>query len=43
VNKVVTSVPDTGTRAVLLTPKKGVHRFVCDPHANAMHGSFRVG
>jgi ABC-type amino acid transport substrate-binding protein len=43
VNKVVTSVPYTGTKAVLLTLKKGVYTFVCDPHASVMHGSFRVG
>ena len=43
VNKVVTSVPYTGTKAVLLTLKKGVYTFVCDPHASVMHGTFRVG
>jgi hypothetical protein len=43
VNKVVTSVPYVGTKTVLLTLKKGVYRFVCDPHASVMHGSFRVG
>lgn len=42
-NKVLTSVPYTGTKAVLVTLKKGVYTFVCDPHANVMHGSFRVG
>jgi hypothetical protein len=43
VNKVVTSVAYTGTKAVVLSLKKGVYTFVCDPHASVMHGSFRVG
>jgi plastocyanin len=43
VNRVVTSVPYTGRKTVLLTLKKGVYSFVCDPHASVMHGSFRVG
>jgi hypothetical protein len=42
VNKAVTSVTYVGTKAVLLTLQKGVYRFVCDPHASFMHGSFRV-
>ena len=43
VNKVVTSVPFSGTNSVLLALKKGVYTFVCDPHASVMHGTFRVG
>lgn len=43
VNKVVTSVPFTGTRSVLLALRKGVYTFVCDPHASVMHGTLRVG
>jgi hypothetical protein len=43
VNKVVTSVPFTGTKSVLFALRKGVYTFVCDPHASAMHGTFRVG
>ena len=42
-NKVLTSVPYSGTKTALLTLKRGVYRFVCDPHAGVMHGSFRVG
>jgi plastocyanin len=26
----------------VLTLRKGVYRFFCDPHAALMHGSFRV-
>jgi plastocyanin len=32
----------TGTESFLLRLKKGSYRFVCDPHAGFMHGSFRV-
>ena len=42
VNKVITSVPFTGTKSVLLTLKKGTYKFVCDPHASTMKGSFTV-
>ena len=42
VNKVITSLPFTGRRAVLLTLSKGIYNFVCDPHASVMHGTFRV-
>lgn len=41
-NRVLTSVDFTGTKSVVLTLKKGVYRYVCDPHADSMHGSFRV-
>jgi plastocyanin len=41
-NRVLTSVDFTGTKSVVLTLKKGVYRYVCDPHASFMHGSFRV-
>ena len=34
VNRVLTSV--------VLKLRKGTYRFVCDPHASFMHGSFRV-
>ena len=30
------------TPKVVLTLEKGVYRYVCDPHASFMHGSFRV-
>jgi hypothetical protein len=41
-NRVLTSVPFTGTESFVLTLKKGVYRYVCDPHSGLMHGSFRV-
>ncbi len=41
-NRVLTSVEFTGTKSFVLTLKKGTYRFVCDPHASFMHGSFRV-
>jgi plastocyanin len=42
VNKVITGVGFTGTKSVVLTLKKGTYRFVCDPHAGSMKGSFTV-
>ena len=42
VNRVLTSVDFTGTKTVVLKLRKGTYRFVCDPHASFMHGSFRV-
>jgi plastocyanin len=41
-DRVLSSVEDTGTRSFVLKLKKGSYRFVCDPHAGIMHGSFRV-
>lgn len=42
-NKVVTSVPFTGTKTVTITLKKGTYTFQCDPHAAAgMKGTFKV-
>jgi plastocyanin len=41
-NRVLTSVEFTGTKSFVLTLRKGTYRFVCDPHASFMHGSFRV-
>lgn len=41
-NRVLTSVPFTGTKSFVLRLKKGSYRFVCDPHSGFMHGSFRV-
>jgi hypothetical protein len=43
VNTVITGVGFTGTKSVVLKLKKGTYRFLCDPHAEVMHGSFRVG
>jgi len=41
-NRVLTGVEYTGTKSFVLKLKKGSYRFVCDPHAGIMHGSFRV-
>jgi plastocyanin len=37
-----TGVPSTGTTTWNVTLKKGTYRFVCDPHAEMMKGSFTV-
>jgi len=37
-----TSVGGTGTTHWTLTLRKGTYRFVCDPHASIMKGSFVV-
>lgn len=42
VNRMLTSVDFMGTKSFVLTLRKGVYRFFCDPHASVMHGSFRV-
>jgi plastocyanin len=42
VNRQITGVPFTGTKAVVLTLKKGAYRYVCDPHSGQMKGSFTV-
>ena len=42
VNRVLTSVDFTVTKSVVLKLRKGPYRFICDPHASFMHGSFRV-
>ena len=42
VNRLLTTVDFTGTKSVVLTLKKGTYRYLCDPHADFMHGSFRV-
>jgi plastocyanin len=41
-NRVLSSVEETGTKTFVFRLKKGNYRFVCDPHAGIMHGSFRV-
>jgi plastocyanin len=43
VNKEITTVGFVGTKTVIVTLKRGLYRFVCDPHFTAMKGSFRVG
>jgi plastocyanin len=42
VNKVITSTPFKGTKSVTVKLKKGKYTYVCDPHATAMHHSFKV-
>ena len=37
-----TSVGGQGTTTWKLTLKKGTYKYVCDPHATIMHGSFKV-
>lgn len=39
---VKTSVGGTGTKRFTVTLKKGTYRFLCDPHASFMKGSFRI-
>ncbi len=39
---VKTSVDGVGTKTFIVTLKKGTYKFVCDPHASSMKGSFRV-
>lgn len=41
VNK-TTSVPATGSTTWKVTLKKGTYKYVCDPHASIMKGSFTV-
>ena len=37
-----TSVGATGSKKWTVTLKKGTYRYVCDPHASQMKGSFKV-
>ena len=39
---VKTSVGFVGAKSFTVTLKKGTYRFVCDPHATSMKGSFKV-
>ena len=39
---VTTSVGGTGTKTFTVTLKKGTYRYVCDPHATLMRGSFTI-
>jgi plastocyanin len=41
-NKVVTSVSFTGEKTVTVKLTKGTYKYMCDPHATTMHGSFKV-
>ena len=42
VNKEITTVPFIGTKTIVVVLRKGTYRFVCDPHATIMKGSFTV-
>ncbi len=42
VNRVITGVGYVGKKSATFTLKRGTYRFVCDPHASFMKGSFRV-
>jgi Copper binding proteins, plastocyanin/azurin family len=37
-----TAVSFQGTKTWTVTLKKGTYKYVCDPHAPIMHGSFKV-
>jgi plastocyanin len=39
---VKTSVGQRGTKTFTITLKKGTYKFMCDPHASFMKGSFKV-
>ena len=41
INK-TTAVGFVGSKTWTLTLKRGTYKFVCDPHASFMHGSFTV-
>jgi plastocyanin len=41
VNK-ATSVSGTGQQTWTVTFKKGTYKYMCDPHASSMKGSFKV-
>jgi plastocyanin len=42
VNREITTVGFVGTKTITVRLAKGVYRFICDPHATTMKGSFRV-
>jgi plastocyanin len=42
VNKVITGIGFTGRKSITVKLKRGTYRFVCDPHASSMKGSFSV-
>ena len=41
-SKVLTGIAYTGTKTYTITVKPGTWRYVCDPHALTMKGSFKV-
>ncbi len=42
-NRRITTVDFEGTKSRTFRLKKGTYRYVCDPHADEMRGSFKVG
>jgi Copper binding proteins, plastocyanin/azurin family len=42
VNRVFSSVAAVGTKTATVRLAAGRYEFVCQPHAGAMHGAFRV-
>jgi plastocyanin len=42
VNKVITTTPFKGMKTVTVKLKKGTYKYICDPHATVMKGSFKV-
>jgi hypothetical protein len=42
VNRRITTVDFKGTKSRTFRLKKGTYRYVCDPHSDSMHGSFKV-
>ena len=42
VNRRITTVGFTGTKSASVKLRKGTYRYVCDPHASDMRGSFKV-
>jgi hypothetical protein len=42
VNRRITTVDFRGTKSRTFRLRKGTYRYVCDPHADSMKGSFKV-
>ena len=42
VNRRITTVDFEGTKSRTFRLRKGTYRYVCDPHADDMRGSFKV-
>ncbi|MDQ2984891.1 MAG: plastocyanin/azurin family copper-binding protein [Actinomycetota bacterium] len=42
VNKEITGVAQTGSKAVVVKLRPGRYTYMCDPHSGDMRGSFRV-
>jgi plastocyanin len=40
--KVITTVPGTGTKSVVIKLEKGTYKFYCQPHESSMVGTFTV-